>query len=105
MSTPLSLFPSLPHRRPRSLSQDEFEALCREAAGDAITRFFNTADKVMRLSMLCTIHRAVPNPPGSPTTFSSECIAAARATLNEHHACMDINDAANLGLLATYMNW
>lgn len=70
-----------------------------------MTRFFNTADKVIRLAMLCTIHRAVPNPPGSATTFSNECIAAARATFHEHHACMDINNAANLDLFATYMNW
>ncbi|KAK1829713.1 fungal-specific transcription factor domain-containing protein [Podospora conica] len=84
---------------------NDFEATCIEIAGEAFTRFFNTADKVIRLAMLCTILRAVPNPPGSSTTFSDECIAAARASLDEHHACMDINNANHLGLFATYMNW
>ena len=83
----------------------EHEMWCKTMAGDALTEFFARSDKVLRLALLCTIHRAVPNPPGSATTFSDECVAAARATLDEHQTCMNINDSEKLGMFATYMNW
>ncbi|KAK4184954.1 putative transcriptional regulatory protein [Podospora australis] len=63
------------------------------------------SDSVLRLSILTLIHRAVPNPAGSPTTFSVECIQAARQTLARHQDCMAIVERSNCGLFSTYMHW
>lgn len=88
-----------------TLLQDRFKVWCREVAGEELTKFFDKSDNVIRLSMLTTVYRAVPNPAGSPTTFSAECIRTARATLDLHQDCMAINRDGDLGLLSTYMNW
>ncbi|KAK0641369.1 hypothetical protein B0T16DRAFT_214065 [Cercophora newfieldiana] len=82
-----------------------YDEWSKDAAGDELTDFFNTSDHVLRLSLLTLVHRAMPNPPGSPTTFSSECIRAARATLDRHQDCIVAVEQSNLGLFSTYMHW
>lgn len=67
--------------------------------------FFNVSDEVLRLSLLTIIYRAVPSPPGSATTFSTECINAARATLQRHEDCMSIMEKDGFRLFPMYMNW
>ncbi|KAL2132145.1 hypothetical protein VTI74DRAFT_4151 [Chaetomium olivicolor] len=81
--------------------------LSREAAGDDMTDFFIRSDHVLRLSIRTLILRAVPNPIGSPTTFTEGCIQAARATLARHQDCMAIVERSSAGLLlySIYMNW
>ncbi|KAK0736357.1 hypothetical protein B0T21DRAFT_178670 [Apiosordaria backusii] len=78
---------------------------CREHAGDDLTDFFLVSDHVLRLSLMTLVYRAVPNPPGSPTTFSTECITVARQTLARHQECMALVERTNCGLFATYMHW
>ncbi|KAK4096574.1 hypothetical protein N658DRAFT_519135 [Parathielavia hyrcaniae] len=81
-----------------------WDDLSREGCGDDMTDFFVISDHVLRLSMRTLIHRAVPNTPGSPTTFSVACIQAARETLARHQECMAVVERTNVGLFSTYMN-
>ncbi|OLN82133.1 putative transcriptional regulatory protein C11D3.07c 4, partial [Colletotrichum chlorophyti] len=76
-----------------------------EAIGENTMDFFNESDEVLRLSLLTIIYRAVPSPPGSPTTFGAECIEAARATLQRHEVCMAIMARDSFYLFPMYMNW
>ncbi|KAF9874828.1 hypothetical protein CkaCkLH20_07522 [Colletotrichum karsti] len=76
-----------------------------EAVGENTMDFFNVSDEVLRLSLLTIIYRAVPSPPGSPTTFGTECIDAARATLQRHQDCMEIMAKDGYYLFPMYMNW
>lgn len=72
-----------------------------------MTDFFASSDHVLRLSTRTLILRAVPNPPGSRTTFTAECIQAARETLARHQDCMAVVERSKVGLFlfSTYMNW
>lgn len=76
-----------------------------EAVGENTMDFFNVSDEVLRLSLLTIIYRAVPSPPGSATTFGTECINAARATLQRHEDCMAIMAKDAYYLFPMYMNW
>ncbi|KAL2158090.1 hypothetical protein VTH06DRAFT_4658 [Thermothelomyces fergusii] len=67
--------------------------------------FFVISDHILRLSTRTLVHRAVPNPPGSPTTFTEECIQTARKTLARHQECMAVLERTAAGLFSTYMNW
>lgn len=92
------------------LSTDQFDQAqylqaAIEAVGENTMDFFNVSDEVLRLSLLTIIYRAVPSPPGSPTTFSTECIDAARATLQRHQDCMKIMAKDGYYLFPMYMNW
>ncbi|KAK4164052.1 putative transcriptional regulatory protein [Cladorrhinum sp. PSN259] len=82
-----------------------FEQYSMEAVGEDLVRFFQISDHVLRLSLLTLTYRAVPNPVGSPTTFSIECIQAARQTLARHEDCMAIVERSDCGLFSTYMSW
>ncbi|KAK4173353.1 putative transcriptional regulatory protein [Triangularia setosa] len=83
----------------------QWSPYCREHAGDDLTDFFIISDHVLRLSLMTLVHRAVPNSPGSPTTFSTECIDVARQTLARHQECMALIQSTNCGLFSTYMSW
>ncbi|GKT40882.1 putative transcriptional regulatory protein [Colletotrichum spaethianum] len=76
-----------------------------EAVGQNTMEFFNVSDEVLRLSLLTIIYRAVPSPPGSITTFGTECINAARATLKRHEDCMAVMAKDGYYLFPMYMNW
>ncbi|KAJ0158667.1 putative transcriptional regulatory protein C11D3.07c [Colletotrichum tanaceti] len=76
-----------------------------EAVGQNTMDFFNVSDEVLRSSLLTIMYRAVPSPPGSSTTFSTECIGAARATLKRHEDCMAIMAKDGYYLFPMYMNW
>ncbi|KAK4120198.1 hypothetical protein N657DRAFT_693139 [Parathielavia appendiculata] len=82
-----------------------WDGLSRESCGNDMTDFFVLSDHVLRLSIRTLIHRAMPNTPGSPTTFSVACIRAARETLARHQECMAVVERTKVGLFSTYMNW
>lgn len=67
--------------------------------------FFYVSDNVLRLSLLTLVHRAAPRLPGSATTFNSDCIAAARTTLQKHEECIALIQRSATPYLATYMHW
>ncbi|KAK3296563.1 uncharacterized protein B0H64DRAFT_374636 [Chaetomium fimeti] len=82
----------------------KWDQFSRATAGEDTTDFFLLSDLVLRLSTRTLIHRAVPNPPGSPTTFTEPCIQTARETLRCHQECMAVVDRNAVGLFSTYMN-
>lgn len=62
---------------------------------------------VKQLSLLTLILRAVPAPPGSLTTITDECAAAAYETLDMHQQCMvAVKDSRGDRLMTNrYLNW
>ncbi|AEO57210.1 fungal-specific transcription factor-like protein [Thermothelomyces thermophilus ATCC 42464] len=84
---------------------DKWHGLLRSVSPRELAEFFVISDHVLRLSIRTLIHRAVPNPPGSPTTFTAECIQTARETLARHQECMAVLEKTTAGLFSTYMNW
>ncbi|GAB1321099.1 Zn(2)-C6 fungal-type domain-containing protein [Madurella fahalii] len=84
---------------------DKWTQYSVENLGEDTADFFVIADHVLRLSTLTLVHRAVPNPVGSSTTFTAECIRAARATLARHQDCMAVVERSGIGLFSSYMSW
>jgi hypothetical protein len=67
--------------------------------------FFVISDEVLRMSMLTLIYRASPKDIGSATTFSPDCINAARGTLEKHQECIVVMTKTNGQYFSTYINW
>jgi hypothetical protein len=47
-------------------------------------------DELMHWSALTLVYRAIPSPPGSPSTFNHECIHAARQAFALHQEYMEM---------------
>ncbi|KAK4139899.1 fungal-specific transcription factor-like protein [Dichotomopilus funicola] len=83
----------------------KWESVLQQASPCETTEFFILSDEIVRLSTRTLIHRAVPNPPGSPTTFTEDCILVARETLAKHQRCIALVESTAERLFSTYMNW
>ncbi|SPQ19847.1 f63a4906-a6fb-4e30-a403-60ac7174ad3a [Thermothielavioides terrestris] len=60
------------------------------------------SDELLHWSALTLIYRAIPSPPGSPSTFNQECIHAARRAFALHQEYMEMagdNVAAKAGCI------
>lgn len=77
----------------------------KEKSGEDLMDFFYISDHVLRLSLLTLVHRAAPRDPGSLTTFDSNCVAAAIATLQQHEECIAVIRKSTTPYLATYVHW
>ncbi|KAK7425531.1 hypothetical protein QQZ08_007972 [Neonectria magnoliae] len=77
----------------------------KEAIDDDLMSFFMVSDDVLRLSLLTLVYRAAPRPAGSVMTFSSDCIKAARATLERHQDCIVVMRKSNEAYFPTYFHW
>ncbi|PKS09332.1 hypothetical protein jhhlp_003946 [Lomentospora prolificans] len=73
--------------------------------GSQLLLFLSTSDDVLRLSLLTLVHRAAPREKASPTTFTQDCIKAARETLARHQDCMNVLEGANSTLFSIYIHW
>ncbi|KAJ5325180.1 uncharacterized protein N7506_008282 [Penicillium brevicompactum] len=73
------------HAQARNANQFWAESTSNIHEKDQI-EFTTASDEVMRLSMLTLIYRAMPQGPGSRTTFGPECITSARCALESHQA-------------------
>ncbi|KAG7142068.1 hypothetical protein HYQ45_001493 [Verticillium longisporum] len=73
--------------------------------GKPLMEFFVISDEVLRLGLLTMVYRAAPRPVGSSTTFTAECINAARVTLARHQDCMVVLDKTESALFPTYIHW
>lgn len=62
----------------------------KDKSGEDLMDFYALSDETLRLSLLTLIHRAAPRPPGSTTTFSLDCVIAARSALEKHRDCVGI---------------
>ncbi|KAF9872071.1 fungal specific transcription factor [Colletotrichum karsti] len=77
----------------------------KELADESFIDFYLTSDSVLRLSLLTMVYRAAPRVEGSPTTFSPECIKAARAALEKHQECVTIMQKSHGVYFVTYIHW
>lgn len=66
---------------------------------------FLMSEQVLLYSLLTLVHRAIPPPPGSQTSFTTLCISAARTTLELHQSCFESIRACNSFLVLMYINW
>jgi hypothetical protein len=54
-------------------------------------------DELVHWSALTLVYRAIPSPPGSPSTFNQECIHAARQAFACHQEYMEMaGDSMNV---------
>jgi hypothetical protein len=64
------------------------------------------SDQVSHWSTLTLVYRAIPPPPGSFSSFSAECIEAARSAFRMHFECMAIiGSSEGQHNEAAYLNW
>ncbi|KAH6691446.1 fungal-specific transcription factor domain-containing protein [Plectosphaerella plurivora] len=82
-----------------------YEKETEQVVGRDMMDFFIVSDEVLRTSMLTLIYRASPKEAGSATTFSLDCIGAARQTLAKHQECILIMNKTNGQFFSTYINW
>ncbi|KAK1990061.1 fungal-specific transcription factor domain-containing protein [Colletotrichum falcatum] len=76
-----------------------------DEAEKSFTEFYVSSDSVLRLSLLTLVYRAAPRVEGSPTTFSPECVKAARAALEKHGECVAIMRKSHNVYFSTYIHW
>ncbi|KAK2025540.1 fungal-specific transcription factor domain-containing protein [Colletotrichum zoysiae] len=76
-----------------------------DAGEESFSEFFLSSDSVLRLSLLTLVYRAAPRVEGSPTTFSPECVKAARAALEKHRECVAIMRKSQDVYFSTYIHW
>ncbi|GKU01982.1 hypothetical protein FLAG1_03094 [Fusarium langsethiae] len=91
-------------RRSRELAKNR-EREVKTKLGEYFIEFIIISDDVLRLSLLTLIYRATPAPSGSQVTFITECIDAARATLQRHQDCMDLLGRDNALYFPSYVHW
>ena len=63
------------------------------------------ANQVLLLSVLTLIYRAIPAAAGPQPDVSADCIAAARAALEEHQKCIEMIPSDNVSILIMHLNW
>ncbi|SPO01632.1 uncharacterized protein DNG_04306 [Cephalotrichum gorgonifer] len=73
--------------------------------GSDMAIFSMHTDDVLRLSLLTLVYRAAPREESCSTTFSSNCIKAARATLQRHQECIAFMEKSSPIYFATYLHW
>lgn len=76
-----------------------------QTSGEDLMNFFAFSDEVLRLSLLTLVYRAAPPTTESPTTFSSNCIKAAEATLQRHRDCIDVIRQNGSIYFGKYIHW
>lgn len=62
-------------------------------------------DKVLNRSVLTLLYRAIPSPPGSASTFTPECVEAARSALEKHEDCMERLKPYDAQFKVLYLHW
>lgn len=85
--------------------QANYQAYAKDGVEEHFAEFYLSSDYVLRLSLLTLVYRAAPRVEGSPTTFSPECIKAARAALEKHQECVAIMRKSHDVYFATYIHW
>ncbi|KAF6803625.1 fungal specific transcription factor domain-containing protein [Colletotrichum sojae] len=83
----------------------QYATKAKEIVDDAFAEFYLSSDAVLRLSLLAMVYRAAPRVEGSPTTFSPECIKAARGALEKHQDCVAVMRRSHGVYFVTYIHW
>ncbi|KAF4945910.1 hypothetical protein FSARC_14318 [Fusarium sarcochroum] len=76
----------------------------RQAIGNGSLEAFVCTGKVIHLSLLCLIYRAIPAEPNQGTIFGHECINSARRALEAHKECMSVVTRLEEDFLESYVN-
>lgn len=61
-------------------------------------------DELLHWSALTLVYRAIPSPPGSPSTFNPECIHAARQAFASYHKYLDMA-GESVAARAGFIRW
>ncbi|KAI5863831.1 hypothetical protein GGS23DRAFT_565608 [Durotheca rogersii] len=69
-----------------------------------VLNLMKISDRVVQLSLLTLIHRAVPPSTDPNATFTSECLAFAREALEHHHSYIPTISSRAFSL-SSYINW
>ncbi|KAI9930802.1 hypothetical protein MW887_011560 [Aspergillus wentii] len=77
----------------------------KQNSGEDLMDFFAVSDDILRLSLLTLVYRAAPPTKESSTSFSSNCIKAAQATLQRHHDCMHVIHRNHPIYFSKYIHW
>ncbi|KAF6809787.1 fungal specific transcription factor domain-containing protein [Colletotrichum sojae] len=88
-----------------SETNSRWSRIAKDKAGDDLLDFYATSDETLRLSLLTMVHRAERRPLYAATTFNTDCVRAARATLERHRDCVDIMRRSTDNYLPTYFQW
>lgn len=62
------------------------------------------SDELLHWASLTLAYRAIPSPPGSPSTFNPECIHAARRAFECHFEYMSLA-GDNVGVKTSFLRW
>jgi hypothetical protein len=75
--------------------------------GDLVYSIFHRLEIVHNMSLLTLIYRAMPAENPSEMVFSQECIAAARAALETHEACVSslVDRSLSPDIVETFISW
>ncbi|KAI8623862.1 hypothetical protein F5Y19DRAFT_491852 [Xylariaceae sp. FL1651] len=78
-----------------------------ESERDTMRVIYHKIELVKQLSLLAFILRAIPAPPGSATSITDECAAAAHEALEMHQQCMVAVEACKNDrfMVTRYINW
>jgi hypothetical protein len=79
------------------------EAL-RQATGNGFLEAFVCTGKVMYLSLICLVYRAIPPEANSGTIFGKECISSAHKALETHRQWMSLVTELDDDFLESYVN-
>ncbi|CAG8881634.1 unnamed protein product [Penicillium salamii] len=77
----------------------------KQISGEGLMDFFAVSDDVLHLSLLTLVYRAAPPSKEASTTFSSNCIKTAQATLQRHHDCMEVISKTDNIYFPKYIHW
>ncbi|PLB50051.1 hypothetical protein P170DRAFT_445447 [Aspergillus steynii IBT 23096] len=86
-------------------THDQWIRVARQTSGEELINFFAVSDDVLRLSLLTLVYRAAPPSKESSTSFSSNCIKTAQATLQRHHDCLDVMRKNHDIYFPKYVHW
>ncbi|KAF5516928.1 putative transcriptional regulatory protein [Colletotrichum siamense] len=77
----------------------------KDKSGEDLIDFYAISDETLRLSLLTLVHRAAPRQVGTATTFSPECVIAARDSLERHRDCVSIIKKSGNSYFPMYFQW
>lgn len=79
------------------------EAL-RQATSNGFLEAFVCTSKVMYLSLICLVYRAIPPEANQGTMFGKECISSAHKALETHRQWMSLVTELDDDFLESYVN-
>jgi hypothetical protein len=70
-----------------------------------VVALLTRSDEVIHYTVLTMIHRAIPPATHEHSTFSTDCLKAARSALDGHVACAAQYQNKNVDMWSLYLHW